>query len=134
MINLKVKAQTAVLFVVFAASSCASDNQQSVSECFQDRSGLNVVRVDERNHRLFVVPTEKDEKRLKIRLENARSCFTGDWAEDWSISLFSAPELAGYQHEEKIIPYHQNDAWVNGYIGEYFGPTGEYTPYPARKQ
>lgn len=95
---------------------------------------MSVVRIDEKNHRLFVVPNQPSQEAIISRLNSSAECFKkSSWSNDWSVSLFINKKYAGYKDEPKIIEYHQNNEWAKAYIGEFDGPSKTYTKSPALK-
>jgi hypothetical protein len=118
--------------LALAAPSCAALDVKDVANCFSGKTGMAVARVDERNHRLFAVALSQSPASLKQQIASASECFdNSSWSADWHVSLFTEEKYAGYNHEEKIIPHHKNNAWAEVYVGEYDGQTGGYTAYPA---
>ena len=94
-----------------------SDDQSCISQALH---GYRVVRVDERNHRLFVVTGKKGVKKLETALVKLPGCIKQKgWKDKWSLSLFSHEQYAGYADEPSIIPFHENDKWAKAYLAEY---------------
>lgn len=119
--------------LVFAAlAGCASAAQ----EC---RTPQNVVRVDERNERLFVEASELDvtsPEAAKTLIQGAESyihaCRTA-WTTKWSVSVFSDRKYAGYKDEQSLLPHVQSGAWQQAYLAEYDRADGSLVLFPAGK-
>ena len=86
---------------------------------------LEVVRVDDRNRRLFVIATAREvETRRLVERTLARSAgYIGschpDWADRWSVTLMAERRFAGYKTEPEILPYVKDGSWSKGYLAEY---------------
>lgn len=93
---------------------------------------MKVVRVDEKNHRIFAIPRPMAEEETVNRLRSSSECFSkSTWARDWSVSLFAHERYAGYKDEPHIIPYHKNNEWAKAYVGEFDGASKTFTRTPA---
>lgn len=91
-----------------------------------------VVRVHNEQKRFFVVDSTIDQTTFAKVVARVDSCLaTSDWAEKWSMSVFSDKKLAGYKDEPGIVKYHEGDQWARGYLGEYDSGTGVLTLEPA---
>lgn len=130
--NFRIRIGLVFLLLAPFTSACSASAIPKVESCVEKVSGFNVVRVDERNHRLFVTPNILINVSEDILLSKLSSCFKRtDWSNDWSVSLFSKDRFAGYKDEENIIPYHRNDQWAKAYLAEYDGAGHTVIKYPA---
>jgi len=102
------------------------------SSCVENVAAFEIVRVDDKNHRYFVIQESKISLSDKELLTKLSTCFIKtDWSNDWSVSLFSEKEFAGYIDEPTIIPLHNGNQWAKAYLAEYNGSENSVTKYPA---
>lgn len=131
---LSFKNTLSVIFIFFTPifSACNAKELTYVSSCVEGVSGFNVVRVDERNHRYFVIREQKSRLSDDDLLKKLSVCFIKtEWVNDWSISLFSEVRFAGYKDEPNIIPLHKGNQWAKAYLAEYDGAELTMVKYPA---
>lgn len=111
---------------------CVNPGLNTMSACFEAKTSMKVVRVDEKNHRIFAIPGPPIEEDAIHRLLTSSECFSKSaWAKDWSVSLFAHERYAGYKDEPHIIPYHKNNEWAKAYVGEFDGASNTFTRTPA---
>ncbi len=86
---------------------------------------LEIARVDERNHRLFVIAAAEDLAGRKQAVEiltplaeHLVGCHP-DWQDRWSITFVSDQRFAGYKDEPEILPGVKDGSWDHGYLAEY---------------
>lgn len=124
-----------ILMSLFMTSpACSGAEQVDIVKCFEAKTQMVVARVDEKNHRIFAIPTieQQSEEMLLNSIRSSAPCFSdSNWSSDWSVSLFTSKKFAGYKDEKHIIPYHQNNEWAKAYIGEYSGSSQSYIRNPA---
>ena len=131
--NSMTKPSIFVALTLTVLQGCAITNTtETISSCFTSKTKLSVVKVDEKNYRIFAVGNES--KSLHRRLQSSQDCFADTkWSNDWRISVFANSQYAGYKDEPKIIPLHKNNNWAKAYIAEYIGPEDKYISMPAIK-
>lgn len=133
--SLNFKNGLVLVALLASVQSCAEEKPVDVAKCFAEKTGMQVAKVDQRNHRIFAIPEQRTEEAIISQIESSEECFRGSsWSGDWSISLFAEEKYAGYKDEKHIIPYHQNNEWAEAYLGEYDGAEKVYTGLPALKQ
>ena len=116
----------------FHAASDAFDDP--LVGCLNDALGQGVLaRVDEGQKRFFLVRQKVSAASLKPVLRKIEICLPPEWAGQWSLSVFSRKELAGYKDEPGIVPFHKHNEWAKGYLAEYDGESGRLTLSPASK-
>jgi hypothetical protein len=103
-------------------------------DCINEALGKGVLaRVDEKQKRYFVIQKSVDIATLKPMIKKIEHCLPKDWVDQWSLSVFTMKELAGYQDETSIIPFHKNNKWAKGYLAEYDSKNREVTFSPTIK-
>ncbi len=114
-------------------SGCAvTEKEGSPKECVNNVLNLKVVRVDERNHRFFLVSKQIKAKDILNNQSPLQKCFLGtEWQSDWSLSVFTDVKYAGYKDEERIAPFHKNNMWAKAYLFEYDKISGSLIESPA---
>ena len=98
----------------------------------------NVLRIDDRNARLFIQASEADINDLASMQEAIsapesyiRECQKG-WGADWSLSFFSERQYAGYKDEEALRDYVASGVWEKAYLAEYDHAGKLLTRYPLQ--
>jgi len=120
-----------ILFALFSFS-CTVNFLSVASSCVENVAGFEIVRVDDKNHRYFVVQDSGTSLSDKELIKKLSVCFIKtDWNNDWSVSLFSEKEFAGYIDEPTIIPLHSGNQWAKAYLAEYNGSESSVVKYPA---
>lgn len=100
--------------------SCTAQPNNKLSTCVESALKVKVARVDDENHRVFIVGKEVNSDDIKNNLSSLNKCFLNtSWKADWSLSLFTDAKFAGYKDEKSIIPYHKNNQWAKSYILEF---------------
>lgn len=126
------KINVGLITLLFSAIGYSQEAPKTLSKCFEQKTNLVVVRVDENNKRLFVISKKLPENQFKEILPLSEICFKDTpWKTEWSISIFTDKKFAGYKNESDIIPYHKGNIWAQSYIGEYEGKNKRYMSYPA---
>lgn len=134
MINSTIK-RLFVINLLMQLMACTYIFEKPTIACFVQITQLNVVRVDESNHRFFAIPGSAKESELTNKLREASTCFSGtDWQHDWRLSLFSEQKYVGYADETHIIPLHADNSWAKAYLAEYDGYKAEIKKFPALNQ
>lgn len=119
--NLTIKFPLSLFLVSMLTTSCAATtSQKSAKQCVEHILKVDVVRVDDINHRLFIVSKKTDVPAIKENITDLEKCFVkSQWQKDWSLSVFTDAKYAGYKDEENIIPHHKNNMWAKAYLLEY---------------
>nr|WP_319395073.1 hypothetical protein [uncultured Desulfobacter sp.] len=122
------------LVSIFTVSCSAGMNGTPSVTCVENILKANVVRVDDINHRFFVVSNTIKASDIKNNLSSLRKCFAGtNWHPDWVLSVFTDSKYAGYKDEETIIPFHKQNMWAKAYIFEYDQANRSLIQNPATK-
>jgi hypothetical protein len=101
-------------------------------DCINEALGKGVlVRVEERQKRYFVVQKSVATSTIKAMIKKIENCLPEDWVDQWALSVFSMKELAGYQDEPNITPFHKNSRWAKGYLAEYDSEKKKVTLNPV---
>jgi hypothetical protein len=123
-----------VIFILSSlfSFSCKSNDLSVASSCVENVAAFEIVRVDDKNHRYFVIQESKTSLSDNEVIKKLSACFIKtDWSNDWSISLFSEKEFTGYIDEPTIIPLHSGNQWAKAYLAEYNGSESSVVKYPA---
>ena len=122
----------ALIMCCFFSTACATDLSNSKVECVQKILGSIIVKVDNKNERLFVVNKDLTPELLSTKLSSIKSCLKDSaWANDWAISIFTEEKYAGYKDEKNIIPFHKNNEWAKAYKIEYLNSSSTIIKNPA---
>jgi hypothetical protein len=114
------------------STACATDLSKGKIECVKNILNSKIVKVDNKNQRLFIVNKNLTPELLSSKLSNIQLCLENStWNSDWAISVFSEEKCAGYKDEKKIIPFHQNNEWEKAYKIEYLNSSGTIIKNPA---
>jgi len=119
--NLIIKVAFTTFILSISTTSCAATtNSASTKKCVEKVLGVDVVRVDDRNHRFFIASKKIDASAIKGNIAGLEECFKStEWQQDWSLSVFTEAKYAGYKDEPNIIQYHKNNLWAKAYLLEY---------------
>ncbi|MGF1689290.1 hypothetical protein L4C36_21900 [Photobacterium japonica] len=110
---------------------CSQISGDEMADCVSETLDVQIVRMDENNQRLFVVPNGSVQIKVSAA-DDVNHCFESSrWNDNWSVSVFSASKYAGYKDEENIIQYHKDGAWSKGYLAEIDGVNKTVTYSPA---
>ncbi|WP_141699283.1 hypothetical protein [Candidatus Thiosymbion oneisti] len=125
-----------LLIVISAAAisglGCAATHSSEAADCVENILNVDIVRIDETNHRFFIVGNMIKALDIKNNLVQINRCFVGTpWKDDWALSVFTEAKFAGYKDEEHIIPYHSDNSWAKAYTMEYDRFTKTLTINPA---
>jgi hypothetical protein len=99
-----------------------------------------IVRIDDRNERLFVIAqvnqinTAAKARRLLLSLQASVKQCRPDWGKTWSVSFFSDLKYAGYKHDDNMAPFVRDGSWSKAYLGEYERQTGKLIMNPANHE
>ena len=124
----------ALLFLVVSVLTAAA--QTHPETCKSDDSG-NIVQIDERNERIFVVTsldkinTVAKARKVLFALQKTLKECRSNWGNTWSVSFFSDAKHAGYKHEDNMKPFVRDGSWSRAYLGEYERMEGKLTLHPA---
>ncbi len=123
----------AFLFALLICS-CANGTESSSKRCVEDVLKVKVVKVDQKNKRYFIAGPGVSVDDIAVNIGKLSGCFANSpWKDNWSLSLFSDPQYAGYKDEEHIIPFHKNNSWAKAYVAEYDSQSKTLVSYPAYK-
>jgi hypothetical protein len=119
--NLTIRfAITCFLLSILTVGCATTTNEIQSKECVENILKAKVVRVDDKNHRFFVVSNIIKSSDIKDNLIQLEKCFVDTkWQPDWALSVFTDSKYAGYKDEEKIIPFHKQNMWAKAYVFEY---------------
>lgn len=124
----------AFLLVPLLTATCASAATDTRCDA---RDDLAIVRVDERNRRLFVsAGAERIASRDSAgRLVAAASDYVGTcqaaWGSDWNLSVFSEAKYAGYKSDPGIAQYLTDGSWAAAYLAEYRAVENQLIRFPV---
>ena len=111
--------------------------QTSPEQNCKSGDSTKIVRIDDRNERLFVIAqvnqinTPAKARRLLLSLQaSVKECRPG-WGRTWSVSFFSDPKYAGYKHDDNMAPFVRDGSWSKAYVGEYERQTLKLIMNPA---
>ena len=114
--------------------------QSPPQESCKSDDSAKIVRIDDRNERIFVIvhadqinTTVKARKVLLSLQASLKQCRTG-WGNTWSVSFFSDAKYAGYKHEDSVAALVANGSWARAYLGEYERQTGKLIMNPAERE
>jgi hypothetical protein len=130
----KFLAALALLFLLLSVPKAVAQTHSET--CKSDDSG-SIVRIDERNERIFVVTTldkintvAKARKVLLALQKTLKEC-RSNWGNTWSVSFFSDAKHAGYKYDDSVKPFVRDGSWSRAYLGEYERVEGKLTLHPA---
>ncbi len=116
------------------ATGCAGAVYNRTAVCIENAFNVKVVRIDGKNHRLFVAGKDVTAADIKLKLHIIeKCCISLKWGEDWALSVFTEEKYAGYKDETRMLPYHAGNAWAKAYILEYDHLTRRLIKNPATK-
>lgn len=128
----------AVLALAFLFVGKASAQTPPQENCKSEDSA-KIVRVDDRNERIFVIArddqintTAKARKLLLPLQASLKQCRPG-WGKEWAISFFSDAKYAGYKSDENMAAFVANGRWAKAYLGEYERQTQRLILNPAER-
>jgi hypothetical protein len=123
-----------MLLCCFLTSTCASELSSVKIGCIEKALSAKVVKVDNKNQRLFVATQNLTPEMLRAKLNDIRLCLKNShWSRDWAISVFTESKYAGYKDDKNIIPLHKNNEWAKAYKIEYLNSSGSIMVDPALK-
>ena len=121
-----------VLLCCFLSTACAGGLSHANIACIENILDGKVVRVDNKNQRLFVVNEKLTAEIFSAKLRDIKSCISNSaWDRDWAISVFTQKKYAGYKDEKNIIPLHKNNEWAKAYKIEYLNSEESVIADPA---
>jgi hypothetical protein len=116
----------------FLSTACASKLSNAKVVCVERILDAKVVKLDNKNQRLFVVSEDLTVEHFYTKLKDIKACLNNSaWDSDWAISIFTKEKYAGYKDEKKIIPLHKNNEWAKAYKIEYLNSSGAIIRDPA---
>ena len=100
----------------------------------------HIVRIDDRNERLFIETTTTKVANFKAmrRMVSDAGTYIGKchtkWGQGWSLSVFANKKYAGYKDEESIRKYVTSGEWEKAYLAEYDNTTKTLVRYPLQPE
>ena len=107
--------------------------------CKSDDSA-KIVRIDDRNERIFVVVqegqinTSAKARKLLLTLQVSLKQCRPDWGRAWAVSFFSDPKYAGYKSDENMAALVANGSWAKAFLAEYERQTQRLILNPAERE
>jgi hypothetical protein len=121
-----------IFLTCLLTTACAGELSKDRISCVENVLDSKVVRVDNKNQRLFMVNANLTAERFSSKVSDIRACLNSDeWGNDWAISIFTAPKYAGYKDDKNIIPLHKNNEWAKAYKLEYLNSKRTLIVSPA---
>ena len=127
----------AAVALLFLLVSLPTADPQTPSETCQGDDAANIVQIDERNERVFVVTsldtinTAARARKVLLSLQKTLKQCRATWGNTWSVSFFSDRKYAGYKHDDNMKPFVRDGSWSRAYLGEYERAEGKLTLHPA---
>jgi hypothetical protein len=122
--------------IAFALAVLVLSNCPAVQASCDPPPSLDVVGIDESNERLFIRSdpgVAEDPKAASRRIAEARTyieaCKAG-WGSDWSVSLFSSAERAGYKDDPALTTFVMDGSWAASYLAEYQNASALLVTFP----
>lgn len=116
----------------FVSTACSGELSTERIDCIQNTLHSEIVRVDNKNQRLFVVNKNLTPEIFGSQLKSIKLCLNNsEWTDDWAISVFTEKKYAGYKDERNIIPLHKDNEWAKGYKLEYLNSRERIIITPA---
>lgn len=113
--------------------------QTPPQESCKSNDSAKIVRIDDRNERIFVVAQEgqinTSAKARKVLLpvqESLKQC-RPNWGRTWAVSFFSDAKYAGYKSDDNMAALVANGSWAKAYLAEYERQTQRLILNPADK-
>lgn len=116
------------------------DAQTPPQESCKSDDSAKIVRIDDRNERIFVVVhadqinTSAKARKLLLSLQASLKQCRPDWGKTWAVSFFSDAKYAGYKSDENVAALVANGSWANAYLGEYERQTQRLILNPAQRE
>ena len=107
--------------------------------CKSDDSA-KIVRIDDRNERIFVIAQESQintsakARKLLLPLQASLKQCRPDWGKTWAVSFFADPKYAGYKSDDNLAALVANGSWAKAYLGEYERQTQRLILNPAERE
>ena len=107
--------------------------------CKSDDSA-KIVRIDDRNERIFVIArgdqinTTARARKLLLSLQASLKQCRPVWGRSWAASFFSDAKYAGYKSDENMAAFVANGSWSKAYLGEYERETQRLILNPAERE
>jgi hypothetical protein len=102
------------------------------------KSNYQIVKIDERNERLFVITDIETIENIGSVKEIIRQAsifiYKGrkGWSCKWSISFFSNKKFAAYKDDESVLQYVVDGSWSKNYLAEYYNENQILTRFPLQ--
>ena len=122
---------------VFLLVSIPTAVGQAPAETCTSDDSAQIVHVDDRNERVFVVTsldkinTAAKARKVLLSLQQTLKQCRAKWGRTWSVSFFSDRKYAGYKHDDNMQPFVRDGSWSRAYLGEYERVEGKLTLHPA---
>ncbi len=107
--------------------------------CKSDDSA-KIVRIDDRNERIFVIvqvsqiDTVARARKVLLSLQSSlKQCRPG-WGNTWAVSFFSNAKYAGYKSDDNMAAFVANGSWSKAYLAEYERETQRLIMNPAERE
>ena len=106
--------------------------------CKSDDSA-KIVRIDDRNERIFVIAQESQinttakARKLLLPLQASLKQCRPNWGRTWAVSFFSDAKYAGYKSDDNMAALVANGSWAKAYLAEYERQTQRLILNPADK-
>lgn len=113
--------------------------QAPPQEGCKSEDSAKIVRIDDRNERIFVVAqegqisTSAKARKLLLPLQAFLKQCRPDWGKTWAVSFFSDAKYAGYKSDENIASLVANGSWSKHYLAEYERQTQRLILNPAER-
>jgi len=114
-----------IIFFVFAVFLSLSILNSSYGGGNEQKSSFNIVKIDNKNERLFVIASENTINNIKTTKEiiSQGAEFIKNnkagWSSKWNISFFSEKKYAAYKYDESVIELVVDGSWEKNYLAEY---------------
>lgn len=132
------KAYLAALALAFLAVTTSVAQTPPEQGCKSDDSA-KIVRVDDRNERIFVIAqveqinTAAKARKLLLSLQTSLNQCRPSWGRTWSVSFFSDAKYAGYKSDNNMAAFVREGSWSKAYLAEYERQTQRLVMNPAQR-
>ena len=130
-------------FALAFLSACriaAQTPQTPPQESCKSDDSVKIVRIDDRNERIFVIAQESQinttakARKLLLLLQTSLKQCRPSWGKTWAVSFFADPKYAGYKSDENVAALVANGTWAKAYLGEYERLTQRLVLNPAERE
>lgn len=118
----------------------AQTPQTPPQESCKSDDSAKIVRIDDRNERIFVIAQESQinttakARKLLLPLQASLKQCRPNWGKTWAVSFFTDPKYAGYKSDENVAALVANGTWTKAYLGEYERLTQRLILNPAQHE